>query len=360
MAITWIMISSWTARAADAPNIIASEMRVEVHEVHELIFVVYALANRPLHDSLMIQHSTAYYNEVIAAFEGYQDFPLVQRVRKQLALHYHQLRMDAANYHFNEAGQLIRNTELDHISWGRRDCLEPYLSELEELAQHMNFRSFYSRHSSYYEVLVERMHEQAVPEQQIQWLEARFPNRYNSYRVVISPLCNGLHSTNYRIGEVVIFVSAPTLDGRWSAEERESRDTRMLFTEFDHNYVNPISDLYKGSIRRALRHRSIWANGGFSEGYSSAYAVFNEYMTWAVFLLYAHDHFDAARFAEVRKHLTSFMVNDRGFPEFSWFTARLLFHYQKQKDTKNIALLIPVMIGECHAYDRNGAVALDE
>jgi hypothetical protein len=70
-----------------------------------------------------------------------------------------------------------------------------------------------------------------------------------------------------------------------------------VFSEIDHNYVNPVSDKYKKEINKIMgdEHRSKWikANGD-GKYYGTGYKVFNEYMTHAVYLIYTNEFYSAA------------------------------------------------------------------
>jgi len=73
------------------------------------------------------------------------------------------------------------------------------------------------------------------------WLQERFPDRYNSYKIYFSPLVGGAHATQnfsdsgYR--ETVMFVNAPIFADTSTSMENEIDASRTIFTEIDHNYV---------------------------------------------------------------------------------------------------------------------------
>jgi len=154
------------------------------------------------------------------------------------------------------------------------------------------------------------------------WLEARFPERYNRYRIVFSPLINGSHSTQrYTSGgvrETVMFVAGPdivpdTVDARIRTAQLE----RLVFTEIDHNYVNPATDRYAGLVRQLFKNVGFW--NGDANSYRSPTATFNEYMTWAVFNLYARDAYDPVTAAAIRESVIRSMVQNRRFHKFREF-----------------------------------------
>lgn len=154
------------------------------------------------------------------------------------------------------------------------------------------------------------------------WLETRFPVRYDRYRIVFSPLINGSHSTQRfttgGVRETVMFIAGPdvvasTVDARLRTAHLE----RLVFTEIDHNYVNPATDRYSGAVRRIFDNVSFW--NGDANNYRSPAATFNEYMTWAVFNLYARDAYDAATSAAIRENVITSMIRNRRFHKFREF-----------------------------------------
>jgi hypothetical protein len=90
-----------------------------------------------------------------------------------------------------------------------------------------------------------------------------------------------------------------------------------VFTEIDHNYVNPATDRFQGRVKHIFRDVSFWNRN--PDTYRSSLATFNEYMTWAVFNLYARDNYDAAIAAAFRESVILSMVQSRRFPRFREF-----------------------------------------
>ena len=58
-------------------------------------------------------------------------------------------------------------------------------------------------------------------------------------------------------------------------------DNHTIFSEMDHGYVNPISDIYSELIAKNFDLKKWDKESGYPEINS-----FNEYMTWAVYDLF--------------------------------------------------------------------------
>lgn len=95
-------------------------------------------------------------------------------------------------------------------------------------------------------------------------LEEEFPARYDTYAVVFFPLIGASHNTirfeDEGFRECVMFVGGPDiLAGQVDNPAREEAFlSRHVFTEIDHNYVNPVSAQYEVEIARALSDLDEW------------------------------------------------------------------------------------------------------
>ncbi|HLP95602.1 MAG TPA: DUF4932 domain-containing protein [Saprospiraceae bacterium] len=320
---------------------------IEIPEVQELMFVLFALTPTGQKDSVMINHQSGYYQRVMNYFKPYTQERIVELIDRKITTQYNQLRMDASNYQFDAQGKLKRSPTIHNLSWGKRDFLAQYVSELEKFALKSNFRQFYQNNSLFYDSLKTALAAQAPVERQWIWLESHFTQRYHQYHIIFSPLSQGRHSTNRVKEEVFIFVSGPTEGSGISYTLLQARDTRMLFTEIDHNYVNPVSDTYLRDINKAFKSRDKWAAGKYTGSYASAYALFNEYMTWSVFSLYALDNFSKTDYEIIKKRLEDFMIHYRGFVRFDAFNNQLIALYQSRGRPVLISDLYPEMLQWC-------------
>ena len=166
-----------------------------------------------------------------------------------------------------------------------------------------------------------------------EWIEKKFPQRYESYSIYFSPLISGIHSTqnlsDNGFKETIMFINAPIFTKNYTEKDKEAILSRMVFTEIDHNYVNPTTDSFL-ELQTIMEPLECWNNG--AQGYGNSYATFNEYMTWAVFTLYLYDNFDKEVFEKRNKIESDFMVNGRGFVKFNEFNDFVLNWYLKNSD----------------------------
>lgn len=151
--------------------------------------------------------------------------------------------------------------------------------------------------------------------------------------MLTSPLIGGIHTTSTfednSFKETLLFSPIIKYNEDWSAEFNEAMNSRVIFTEIDHNYVGPLSAQYKYKARidTLFDKRNIWVNqeNRSIEHYPSPEKVFNEYLTWGLFILYAYDNFPGndELIQRVIDHVND-MMNTKGFQNrqrliTSWF-----------------------------------------
>jgi hypothetical protein len=114
---------------------------------------------------------------------------------------------------------------------------------------------------------------------------------------------------------------------------------RIVFTEIDHNYVNPVTDRFVRRVNKVFAELDAWNR---QDSYRSPYRTFNEYMTWAVFMLYCHDTLDdRGLLQKVNDRVVNTMVDSRKFVRFREFSEKLLELYEEREETQTLVGLYP-------------------
>jgi hypothetical protein len=304
---------------------------LEIPEVQELVHIVMAITPVGIADSNLVDHTTEYYQKVLAHFGKFKDEKIVRWINQELPQRYPYLKMDACGFYFNSEGTIVKDKTYDQLSW-TQNSIEVYIPELQQFAIKTSFRKFFKDHALYYEALQLLMKKQLTIDKQWQWLERKFSLRYDNYRITFSPLVYGSHSTNRFEGnnfrQTIMFICGPITHQRYNTNVTEGLMTRVVFTEIDHNYVNPVSERYSDMIYSIFNDRTKWTAGKDSDHYEDAASVFNEYMTWAVFTLYAMDTYPAEDFRIINERTEMQMVNRRGFCHYKAFNAKLMELYR--------------------------------
>jgi len=132
-----------------------------------------------------------------------------------------------------------------------------------------------------------------------------------------------------------------------SEKQKEGLYSGVVFTEIDHNYVNPATNKYAKKVDSIFSQRAIWTiRSSSADFYGNAVSVFNEYMTHAAFCVYVEDVYDAATAAFVIGKREDMMVDRRGFIRFREFNQELLKLYRENKD-KPLASFYPQLLEWC-------------
>lgn len=320
-------------------------------EVHELVNIVMALSNIGRLDSNMFEMNTEYYTQVIQHFNQFKTHELIDTMNQYLTEvfgndtynYYYSLKMDACMYSFSPDRKIENLSPYRRMGGGSTDYLTDLLPLFEDFANKSKFHAFYKKHQSYYQSLVADYHRLVPIYKMWKWVEEKFPQRYESYRIYFSPLVNGAHSTqrysNNEFNETIMFICGPSLSDEYSTKEKEAIFSRIVFTEIDHNYVNPTSDKFS-EVSQIMKSIDCWNN---TKGYQSSYETFNEYMTYAVFTLYLYDNFEQSFFEERKKAGVEHMANGRGFIKFGAFNEFVLDWYLKNKN-ESLEKLYPEVI----------------
>jgi len=321
----------------------------DIPEVQELAHIVMALTPTGIQDSNMVEHRTAYYEEVMAYFGQWKDHPVVKQMDALLSNDlYGHLKMDACGYVFKRK-RLRKDGIYNRINWSSKNLIEPIVPALEDFAQKSSFRAFFKTHRAYYDRLLANAEKYMPIQPQWEWCEQEFPDRYDHYRITFSPLVNGWHCTNrfmdHGFKQTMMFIcSAEGKSDLLPDKLWEARMTRVVLTEIDHNYVNPISERYISQIDPVFKNRPLWVHENLARGYGSPFSVFNEYMTWAVFSIYALEHYNRATFDDINARVEKQMVEWRGFLKFREFNQKMLELYRNRPQGKKVYELYPEIL----------------
>lgn len=286
-------------------SILDSKTTYEAPATYELMNIAFALTDTNNYSGNLniyynvIDTSKPYYREVINYFSPYKNHKLIKELSKSL-------NKSLINYLYNLQKGYNSNLFDNNI---KRNIRFPFFPRLlysfksvnrkiiEEFAKVSNFQSFYENHRPFYkQVLNDAKNKLNISKVQ-QWLETEFLSKYDKYNIVISPLMNATHFTkhfSFKGNKTSIMWVADGLDYDtkvYSQNQIAGMYAGVVFTEIDHNYVNPVSDNFKSDIDQIMgnNNRAKWIKAdGDGNFYSKGYKIFNEYMTHAVYLIYTN------------------------------------------------------------------------
>ena len=322
-------------------------IQLNIPEVYELANILWALSPTGQRKG-DLDKTSPYYQKVVTYFKPFLGHAIFKKLDFSDSLYfdkYYDFRENSFAFDF-VGDSLVENGPYHYVMGEDRDhnSLFKQLKPLiEDFAKQTSFSVFYKENSSYYAHEIKREEELLPVRSMWEWLENQFPvMKIQSYRIVFSPLIGGSHSTQvFRtfqkkrfFTEIVMFICGT---GRYekmllTEKQKEGLMSGIVFTEIDHNYVNPTSQRYIKAIDSTFSNRDVWTlKGGDNGNYGSAVAVFNEYMTHAVFCLWVMSRYEKSVAEFVIKNRIDLMVNKRGFIKFKEFTQQLIKLSQKNK-----------------------------
>lgn len=331
---------------------------IEINEAQELTYIIMALTDFAKENPNMVKQNTEYYKDVKNHFAEYSNLPAVKSFDKLLReniVNYFLLSGNAYGFKFN-GSKLIPTKVYNFPAKGigkyeiKVNPILTYAKEIEEFAKETEFRKFYKNHTQYYNQLKTEYQDFATISAQKEWLENRFDYKINSYRVLTSPLIAGMNATHTfednGFKEILLFLPTIRSDKDWSEKFKQVMNTRIIFTEIDHNYVGPVSEKNSEKINSIFNNREKWVN---SENKSTAHypnpiKVYDEYLTWGLFILYSYDKVgnDTELFQQIVNNVNDMMIK-KGFPKSKEFNSQLLNLYKNSKDKKIENLYIPLL-----------------
>lgn len=339
-------VVSFNQQYANSNN---NKVNIEVNEVQELTYIMMAITDYGRRDSNMVDFNTDYYRSVIEKFSPYKDHIAIKTFNSLLekSLIYYILISSNA-YGFEFTGDTLARTHVYTFpAQGvgtieiQEDPILQYKDQIEDFAQASGFREFYKNNKPYYEQLKSDYVKYGAILEQKEWLEAKFDYKINSYRVLTSPLIGGINATktfeDNGFKEMLLYLPRIKQRQEWSDEFNRAMNSRVIFTEIDHNYVGPLSAQYKDKIDAIFHRRDVWVDSTnkSTNHYPNPIKVFDEYLTWGLFILFNMDteNNNEPLLKEVIAHIDSKM-KQKGFPKSKEFNTELVRLYKLNPNAK--------------------------
>ncbi|SDU12332.1 protein of unknown function [Polaribacter sp. Hel1_33_78] len=336
---------------------------VENPEVYELMQIACSLTETFQNDQNLTNHKTGYYTNFINHFKSYKNHELVLKLNEYLKPNPYgssqfAIRLLSLNYEINDSNKLKSNSFINvnpiliKLFKSKAFLISENIKLIEDFANKSGFKNYYAKHKNYYAKLISNYSKLCDFQNMKVWLENKFSSKYQSYRIIFSPLTGGFHNTmkfknnDKNLEQTFMFVNAPyeNIDNlpEKEFEIKSSKMARVVFTEIDHNYVNPLTDKYNDELKNAMIDYKFWNNqkGGM---YQSSYNTFNEYMTWGVFNLYALDTYSKENIDTIIKIQTDFINDKRKFNQFRDFNKELIKQYNAKSKPKIEEIYKPIL-----------------
>lgn len=313
-----------------------SKFSVETPEVFELVNIAYALTENGQRHPWMINKKRYYYTEVRDYFALYTSHPLIKKLNQDI-------KENESAYIHDRDNALCLEWKNDTIEKNKYRNLSGLYSIYrdkdlwEDFARTSNFSRFYKFHYEEYKKSKETIARTLDVEKIWKWLEKKFPDSISSYKIVVSPLIYGIH-TSVVVKEkdysecIIFFADTPRDTAKYDPDLFKALYTRQFFTVLDNNYTVPLNKKYKKEIKAAIKNPSAWKKGAQAD--ANVYEIFNEYMTWALFSIFAGDNYSESTYSKIVSEASQIMVSHRGYLNFRKFNEKLTELYKSSESGK--------------------------
>lgn len=345
----------------------SGKIHFDIPEQYELANIIWTLSpsGKRAKD---LNKKGAYYERMVKHFKPFLNHPVFKKLDfpdSIYASRYYDFRENSFPFNFKDAGastKLLFNGPL-YYAYGNQladsslfGVLKPLV---EDFAAKSGFRKFYAANRAFYQSQIKRQEELLPVQKMWTWLEQQFPRtKINTYSIVFSPLIGGSHSTQIYwahtgvawYSHAVMFVcGADRVDSvaTYTEKQKEGLMSGIVFTEIDHNYVNPATNRYARTVDSIFTNRKIWTRQDIhTDFYGSPVSVFNEYMTHAVFCLFVRDSYDSTTADFIIAAREKLMVERRNFTRFREFNTELQRLRDANRNLK-VSELYPQIITWC-------------
>lgn len=333
----------------------------EIPQVYELANIIWSLSPSGKRANYL-QKDTEYFKSIENYFKPYLNEPIFNKLDfndEQSSDKYYSFRENSFMYQFKN-DSIIKSENYNYVYGNDWDSFTNLFTDLlpliNDFAKKSNYLNFYKNHLDFYKEDIERVEKLLPTKNMWDWLEKEFSQiKYNSYKIIFSPLIGGSHSTqnysskniktNQWYSETVMFICNSNRydsQNQLTEEEKKGLMSGVVFTEIDHNYVNRTTSKYKKEIIDVFSKSGFWSDST-STSYNNPIAIFNEYMTHSVFCLWVIENFDKKTADYVIQKREELNVDKRQFYKFKEFN-QYLIKLKAEKPTLKVEELYPDII----------------
>lgn len=281
--------------------------------------------------------------QLIEAFIPYADHPAVSIVREAVTASSLQALSGIFAYALTGEG-LVR--ALPHTLPSFEERLAPHKETLASYASASGFQRFFQERRHHYDELAADFGRRANTERYKAWLDGEFPAvSHDALRFVVSPHLSGASFSHNFSGagfsEIVVFVPAAVQDEPGGKDPAgRIRPAGEAFAEAAGHYVSRMTDRYIRIVNRVFANVAIWRAGSLTDAPA---AIFNEYMKWAAYLLYARHAEAPAAYEEIAQAVYDRM-RAQGYVHFESMWHRISKLHADRKEP--LGALFPRIIRE--------------
>lgn len=302
-----------TARPAAGLARSLDRAAVVVHRATELAWILAGLS--PLdRGGAALNRNTPYWRAAETWFGAFRDHPAVTALGGDFNLP--RLIGNAANYRLDAPGSLTRSPG-HRAMWDdpTGDLFTRHRDLIESFARESRALAFFDHQHDALETIRATLAGATDLADMQSWLESQFLARPKAMTVFVSPVTGGWNFTNLNPETPRLWVPAAA---RPATPHDRFRIVRTIFTEMDHNYVNPATARLAPAAYGFMTEANGWATPEAWSNYGTAELIVNEYMTFSAFLAYAQDRLSGDDLSRTETE-TRRLMERRGFTRFARF-----------------------------------------
>lgn len=184
---------------------------------------------------------------------------------------------------------IIPNDLIDRAS-GKKELLE-FIDELKDFSIEADFNKFYEQNNSFYQTMIDNVYKNIKDMGLIETLDDYYGMEVNSYNLILSPMLhaggygpkveaeNGLYDVYGIIGPQSIIKDN---DGKMVPDYSSETIRHIVWHEFSHSFINPITEKYINEINQYNDLYSKIEKQMSSQAYSNWETCVNEHIIRAI------------------------------------------------------------------------------
>ena len=300
---------------------------IEIPKVYEFANTILAIKDMD-NPTLFTQRETAYYQEFYNHYYAYRYNDLLS----QYNFHYADIEgylgvsMNGFKYEYYH-GQLESKNIYNEIAIP--DLFSSQLELVNKLYIQSDFETFYTDNEYFYQNQI-RLYDSVVPVNNMwSWLEKEFSTKVNSYTVLLSPLSKNRdvahHFQTPDFNETLLFLCGMPEELPFSDSVSLVKLGQSTFINMTVDYIEPASIVHATTIETSMSRRVIWKqNLEANQAFDTPFKIFNEYLKWTTYCIYAKEHFSSDIFNTINTNIETYMVDEMGFIRFRDFNEKCM------------------------------------
>jgi len=233
----------------------------------------------------IVDYETEYKNDMRSYFRKFKNHRAIKMFRQ---LSKDGIYVDIPPHfmiHLSEVPELKVKYKIDEeiISLFTKDqeTTALFLEELRNYAAQSNFKEFFINHYDFYQEKINDAKKILSNHDYVKDIEEYYGFEQNSYNIILSPLFEGNYGLKFPAEDNKFDLFA-VIGGSDFADNSEEVLRYLIWHEFSHSFINPITDKYADTIKESESNFELIKDDMKKQGYDSWRIAINEHIIRAV------------------------------------------------------------------------------